>query len=651
MRPTWGGGKLNATTIHLGPLTEKECEELIGNLLGRAELDDRSRARIVETAEGNPLFVEQTLSMLIDDGLLRRDDGRWIAVGDLSGLHVPPTIQALLAARLDRLDREERAVIECGSVEGKVFHRGAVAALVPERVRARVASHLMTLTRRDLIGPDRPEFRGEVAFRFRHQLIRDATYRSIPKEARGELHEGFARWLHRVAGDRLGEYEEIVGFHLGEAWRYAAELGRTDERTMELARQASALLSAAGRRAQTRGDAPAAAKLLERAMQLVPETDAERADLAVLLADALGDRGELGRKEEVLADAAGLPVVAGDERLRLLIDIHHLSARMALHPEGLAEEAERLARRAIERFEAWNDDRGLAAAWSLMADALHFWAQRAAMSDALERAIEHASLAGDRQMETDLALGLASNLYWGPTPVDEGLRRIDELVPLAHGNRGVEARMLYFKAGFEGMRGRFEEARALIERARTTFNDLGNRLRLATMSFVVGPIELYAGDPVAAERELRANCEELQRMGEKNALCSIAAFLADVLYVQGRDEEAEHWVGVARETAASDDLEAQSDWRAVQAKVLARRGSHEEAELMVREAVTIAEKTDEFDHVGDVWMDLGEVLRLVGKPSEAASAFRTAADWYERKGNRVMTRKARDQAAAITEDR
>ena len=171
----------------------------------------------MSAAEGNPLFVEEMLRMLIDDGLLTRSDGEWVPAGDLSQITVPPTIHALLAARLDRLGRDERAVIERGSVEGKVFHRGAVAELSTEQLRESVWNHLQTLVRKELIRPDRTDLPGEDAFRFRHLLIRDAAYEAMPKELRAELHERFADWLDQIG---LAEQDEIVGYHLEQAYRY-----------------------------------------------------------------------------------------------------------------------------------------------------------------------------------------------------------------------------------------------------------------------------------------------------------------------------------------------------------------------------------------------------------------------------------------------
>ena len=157
---------------------------------------------------------------------------------------VPPTIQALLQSRLDRLGPGERDMIGRGSVEGQVFHRSSVRQLAPPTERDEVATHLLSLVRKEMIRPDQPTFPDEEAFRFRHLLIRDAAYDSLPKETRAELHEAFADWLDQHA--TLVEQDEIVGYHLERAYRNRAELDSVDPRLDDLARRAMARLTAAG---------------------------------------------------------------------------------------------------------------------------------------------------------------------------------------------------------------------------------------------------------------------------------------------------------------------------------------------------------------------------------------------------------------------
>jgi class 3 adenylate cyclase/pSer/pThr/pTyr-binding forkhead associated (FHA) protein len=300
-RPDWGAEIEHAGTLALDPLASADSERLIGNLLGVTELDEVGQ-RIVSTAEGNPLFLQETLRMLVDDGLLQRRGRRWRAVGELSAVAIPPTIRALLAARLDRLSQAERLVLERAAIVGLEFWRGAVAELLPEEIRSEMDTHLAALAGKELIRPGGTSFAGEGALRFAHLLIRDAAYEQMLKETRAELHERFVGWLARRAEARAVEYEEIIGYHLEQAYRYREELGPLGDRDVALARQAAQRLATAGRRALARGDMPAAVNLLERAVSLLPSGDPQHPDLLLKLGIALAESGELGRADALLSE-------------------------------------------------------------------------------------------------------------------------------------------------------------------------------------------------------------------------------------------------------------------------------------------------------------------------------------------------------------
>ena len=175
---------------------------------------------------------------------------------------VPPTIHALLQARIDSLDGDVRVVMERGSVEGEVFHRGSVAVLSPDQVREEVGSHLTTLVRKELIRSPSPTFPEDEGFRFRHLLIRDAAYESLPKATRAELHERFADWL---ATHDLVESDEIVGYHLEQAHRYRPELDPEEAELAASPTRASTSSGGCGYGARDRGDWRAAKSLLRRA--------------------------------------------------------------------------------------------------------------------------------------------------------------------------------------------------------------------------------------------------------------------------------------------------------------------------------------------------------------------------------------------------
>ena len=301
LRPGWGAEIGGAATLTLEPLASADSERLIGNLLGDAELGEEAR-RIASTAEGNPLFLQEILRMLVDDGVLQRRGGRWRAVRELSDVAIPPTIRALLAARLDRLSQGERLMLERAAIVGLEFWPGAVAELLPEEVRREMDSHLESLAAKELIRPGGTSFDEEDALRFAHLLIRDAAYEQMLKETRAELHERFVAWLERRADARAVQFEEIIGYHLEQAYRYREELGPLGDQDAALARQAALRLAGAGRRALARGDMPAAVNLLERSVSLLPSSDPEHPDLLLKLGIALAESGEVGRADALLSE-------------------------------------------------------------------------------------------------------------------------------------------------------------------------------------------------------------------------------------------------------------------------------------------------------------------------------------------------------------
>ena len=650
-RPTWGGGKLNATTILLDPLDETETDELIDNLLGGSGLDAAARGRIREAAEGNPLFVEEMIAMLVDDGLLRRSDGRWDPVTDLSRIPVPPSIHALLAARLDRLQPPERRVVDRAAVVGKVFWRGAVAELSPEVERPAVGANLMTLVRKDLIRLDRSTFTGDEAFRFRHLLIRDAAYEGIPKEERSQLHERFGGWLERTAGDRVAEYEEIIAYHLEQAARYRAALGPLDPRARRVGeRAAEHLLSAAGR-ARARGDPSATAHLLRRAADLLPAEDARRAEALPALAEALIDRGELAEAEEVLNGAVETATRAGLERAEWRARVLQAQLAANVDPEGSSARGERVAAEAIERFERLGDELGLSWAWTLRSEA-DGRGRDADRLEALDRAAEYARRAGDDAAVRRLVQRLGAMLLWGPPPVSDGLARLDSIAREAAGDRGTEAWVLRTRAGLRAMEGRFDEARELLETSRRILLDLGQRYGLPAISNVAGLVETLAGDHAAAERVLAEGCRMLEEMGEKGYLSTQAAAAANACAEQGKLSEAMRYAQISRETAASDDAASQTLWRTAVAKVRLAEGRQEEAERLAREAIEALEDADYVSMQADALVVLARVLAGATdtrRRQEAIEALRRANELYERKGIVVLRERLERMLADLGE--
>jgi class 3 adenylate cyclase/tetratricopeptide (TPR) repeat protein len=644
-RPEWGGGTVNATSILLEPLTEPDSARLVDNLLGQVDGADALRARVLQTAEGNPLFVEELVSMLVDDGLLVRRDGDWAVTGELATVPVPPTIQALLAARLDRLGDQERTVLERGSVVGKVFYRGAVTELSPEPLRPTIPAHLMGLVRKELIRPDRSGFAGDDAFRFRHLLLRDAAYLALPKRERARLHERFATWLERMVGDRLAEYEEIIGYHQEQASRYLAELGPVDDHGRQLARLAGERLALVGRRANARGDLSAAIGFLTRAQDLLGAEAAGR-EVVVELGEALVWAGEFSRAEAVLTEALVAASGTEDRRLEAYVSVVRLQLQLMTGANGWNRRAREAAERAIATFEELRDDRGLAMAWTLLADVHWQKGQAARTVQSLERALVHAERAGDARRLVRCRAFLASALSSGPTPAAEAQRRcqgLDDQMRTAQSILGATS-----MAMLEAMQGRFQTARQLIVDSKRLAADLGRPMMVAAMAMDFGEVELLAGDGPAAERELRGGYEVLERFGEDYWRATVATLLAEAVYLQGRPDEAWHWTGVGHGLAAGDDVDAQVRWRAVRAKVLAGRGDHDTATRLAVEAVQLAQATDFLSLRGEALMGLAKVYRLGGRPAESAAALADALALYERKGNLVAAATARSALSDLS---
>jgi predicted ATPase/class 3 adenylate cyclase/DNA-binding SARP family transcriptional activator len=643
-RRGWAGGKLNATSILLEPLGRAESRELVDNLVDA--LSPEAADRIAAASEGHPLFAEELLAMLIEDGLLERDDGGWALAGVSGTLPVPPSIQALLGARIDRLPEDERTLLTHVSVEGTLFHRESMRELAPPALRPVVDRSLSELVRRDLIRPERAAFGDDDAFRFRHILIRDAAYRSLPKATRAELHERFGGWLEEAHAGRLGEFEEIVGYHLEQAWRFRSELGDADDSTRALAARAADRLESAGRRALRRSDHRAAASLLERAVGLMPADAARRTALLPDLGATLIEAGRLPDAERVLGEAVSAARAAGEvlPLSHALVQQQMLGIRRGA--PSAAAEASAVVDEVLPVFRAAGDEQGQCSALRLRGWRQWLLARAEAAAEAWEEAAEHARAAGLEHERSDLLGWIASSLVWGPAPVRQAIERCEAIREEVSGDLVARADILQPLAGLHAMEGRFDEARALIAAADAAFEELGRTLGSA-VSHHAAMVELLAGDPVAAERLLRQGYTALEEMGEKPVLSTTAAFLGKALLAQGRHEEAGRWAERSAEQAHEDDMHSQSMWRAVHASVSSARGDSADAERYAREAVEFAERTDDTNTIADAHVVLGGVLALRPDTEAARAELSRAVELYEHKGNLVGADQVRAQLAPL----
>jgi DNA-binding SARP family transcriptional activator/class 3 adenylate cyclase/tetratricopeptide (TPR) repeat protein len=619
-RSDWS--QIEATT--LAPLSSDEGKALLENL---GEAPGALGAEILRTAGGNPLFIEQLLAHATEGG-----DPKTL----------PPSLDALLASRLDRLATGELSVLQRASVAGREFSRGAVVHLAGKDEVPSVHERLQALVRSGLIHESGPEALREGVFRFHHVLIRDAAYRSLPKSQRAELHERFARWLE----SRSTRSDELIGFHLEQAHRYLTELGLTEAGTPRLAVEAGERLGAAGLRAAKSGDTPAASNLLGRATSLLGAEEVVRRDLLPELGLVLWRGGDIDGAERVFEAAIAVSLSERDRRAELRARIELANLRLRRAREAGAEELLALADEAIPVLERFGDDRALGRIWYVLASTyggLHCQYRKSA--DAAGRALHHF-----RKSDWPLMpclQELAAGLYYGPTTVADAIRRCEGL--LAEADRGGEAQILMYLAGLEAMAGNFDTGRSLAARALRTYEELAWTVNISTNHApIAADIELLAGDFSEAERLVGESCRKLKAWGLRAQLATQAAQLGEALYGKRRYEEALSWSEVAESCTASYDVSAQFSWRALRAKALARQGEFTEAEVLARQAVAHAAATDSVSQHAHVLLAHAEVLSLEGRIGEAAKAIDEASVLLEAKKNVAANRQAHALLAKVT---
>jgi class 3 adenylate cyclase len=630
-RPSWSTLRRGAVVLSLEPLSDDESRVLAQRLVARRPLSDAAQERLLNTAEGNPLFVEQLVAMHAEAG-----------EGDLQ---IPPTIQALLAARIDHLEPDERSVVECAAVEGRSFHRSAVAELLAEHVRPALGSHLMALVRKEFIRPDRALFPGDDGFRFGHILIRDAAYESLPKRLRGELHERYADWLECKAADRSTEFEEFVGYHLEQAYHYGLELGASEERLRKLGGRAGEHLGVAGKRALDRADLPAAENLLGRALAVLPTDHPRRLEFNLARCDTIHGLGDLERAAKLFEELAAAAAAACDTQTQW-------RARIALARIGLvtltfgSDDADALARQAVDAFTELGDDIGLARAWELACHAANFALDHDRIEKAIRLALTHARRAGDARLVADMMFWLGLAMFWGSVPTKEALAICAELeasaaTPLQH------AHALHWTAALKSLAGD-TRAQQDVALARATYADVGLKVLHSRSLLTEAALDLVRGDPAAAEAVLRESDTELKQAGDSGYRCSALALLASALCEQGRFDEAAEATERSAAITPADDAANVALVSALRYRIAAHQGLGDAA----AQALSTFKSLDDPLGNGEAFMLIAHAKREMGDLAAARSMASQALTEYERKQVPAGVERARallDQVSPGTE--
>ena len=603
VRPTWGGGKLNASTVLLEPLSTADCEALIDSLGDRFSVE--ARAQMLTAAAGNPLFVEEMAA-------LARDSGR---------VEVPSSIQALLQARLDRLGDDERVVIECGAVEGEVFHRGPVLELAPARTE--IEENLVGLVRKELIRPERAIYEGDDAYRFRHLLMRDAAYDALPKSTRAELHERFAGWLEQRGG--LIELDEIAGHHLEQAARYRGELGLE---AAGLSRRAGERLADAGRRAYARNDLHAARNLLERSLALLPPGEAATDRVALDLGEAAEEMGDLDAFDRLVARGAA----SKDDRIRFRARLMDVRSALSRNRPGAVEAATAAADQ-IEPLldDADNEAQHWLAIVRFWVDWIHSRGEAAFRSG--QEAVRRARLAGDLRLERNAVPFLIGTTFHGPVPRAEAERilvELDERGAVAPASIRVA---MSIRAGLAYFAGDYDSALQLSDRLIDDARELGAEFDVLVLQVEKVRCLRAKGDLAAA-----IACQEhagagMDALGAQAFRSTVLANLGRLYYEADRLGDAERTALEAEAMSAPEDVVNFAIAHGVRARILAGRGEHTTAEELALDAVDRAFTTDFPAVRGDALLDLAAVHVRAGRTEQARDAAGAAIAEYERKGD------------------
>jgi predicted ATPase len=566
VRPGWGGGRTRATMIELEPLADEDSSELIDALLAGANLSGECRSEVLEVTEGNPLFVEETIRMIAEGG-------------DTARIPIPSTLQALIAARIDRLPVAQKRMLQRAALVGRIFWDGALSHLSPEADD--IGPMLEELHLRELILPEsRSSITGETAYKFKHVLIREVAYQGLSKSSRAALHAQFAVWLKERAGEEL---LEIRAFHLDRAAELLAELdGAPPE---EVAREAAQALYVAGKRAFSRESYRTARKLILRSHELEPTID--RRWLAARAAQRLGDMpAVLVEMEEVRAQA----VEEGNAKL----EARALSALASttLYTRADVTEAKALVKRALELLP---EDAPLDAridALTTRVNIAHWVGDTDAVKKYLTKMIEAAQAGGRKDLEAAATDGLAG-LYMNQLSFDDARPLVARSLELA-----VESGMLIPRADalqaagrLDHLEGRYDEAAVSYLKALSLYQEIGFGAGIAWTLKHLGTLALKRGQLEEADEHLREALKILKKAGDRAYLCEVQRSLAEVKIEEGKIDEAVRLALEARETVGPQDVVSQITTQFTLGLVRAAQGKDAEAEQMLRDALARAEES------------------------------------------------------------
>ena len=606
--------------VQLEGLDAEETAELANRLVGSGSLPAELLGRLPASTEGNPLFVRELVKMLVDDGVIAQSDGSWTLTIEAEAITVPPTIQSLLSARIDRLSTGERRLLELASVVGSEFPLGAVEAVFSPDATSTfdVREAMDRLRRRELVEPAGRYWGDEAVFRFHHVLIRDEAYRRILKRTRADLHVRIGEWTERTSRGLAGEHEALIGYHFEQAYRYLRDLSASEAETRPIGETAAELLAVAAQRSLERDDVASAGGLAERAIACLDLDDPTLPDLLVIGAEALLAFGDVPRGTQLVRR---LRELGGSTRMRAWAQCFEAQLVVLTEPEGL-EEAVSLLDTTASDLRDFGDQSGVAKARLVRAQALARLGHIGECEPELDVALTAARAANDRRRVAAVLGEAPVAALWGPSPIPRaGGRCLDviRLLRITGGSPAVEAVSTRCQGVLEALRGRFDTARSMLAEAHAMVEELGLRNGVYETEFFTGIVELLAENAAAADAHLRRAYEGFDQLGLGTDASHAASYLARALLQLGRLDEADEVAREAERRARQNPLTGISA-RAVRAEIALRRGHLDEAATLAHAAVVMAMTTDlVVDHIYANSV-LAKVARAIGDEPTAQRA-------------------------------
>jgi DNA-binding SARP family transcriptional activator/tetratricopeptide (TPR) repeat protein len=612
LRAEWSVGDDRRDVLYLDPLGADAIAQVLRNHAS-VDLTPGDEQRIIETAQGNPLFAEQLLAAF--------------ANGETDV--IPASLRGLLATRIDRLGPGERDLLRAAAVAGDHLSVEALEILAPDEARPFLARNLESLARRRLL-----RHIGQEGVEFPHGLIRDAAYQSLTRRDRVRLHLAFAEWLEHTEAAPSDELDAVVGHHLEQAVLNQRRIGLAGDAVLEAG--AGTKLASAASRAYTRLDMSAASNLLARALDMLPDGHPLVPTATQRLAEVSLPLGDHARAQELLLQLSNMPGV--DPVDRWLARLEHARSMCITGPHGMtAADLVAIAREAADFFAEAGHHNGLAEAIFLLGWLEQRGGHPVGALNSGRRSLEHAQRGGALREQLAAAVQISRNLIGGPTPVPDCIAEIESLLgqhaepnPIV---MGVLARAY-------AMSGEFDEARRLLDRARPLLIErMRVRRLLAFIAWDSAEVETLAGDASAAVSAYRAALAPFRNGNEAEHVGETSSRLALVLAAQGHLDEARALANQAQAMTPTDCVVVRALAMMAAARTLPLDGV--EASLaMAAESVNLA--PDPMPNLkADLLIEQSRVQAAAGLAEDARSSVDRAISLYESKGNVAALRPLR----------